>query len=449
MPALEQLRQHRPARALDVHPAAADEVLERLRRRGPGRRGSGSSGGPRPRPGRSACRRPGTRSGTSYSRASAGRFSRIGRTTSGMTSPAFWRTTVSPIRMSLRRTSSRLWSVARATVEPATFAGTQVRDRGQRPGPPDVRDDVLDDRLDLLRRELVGDRPAWRPADHPEARLLVEAVDLDHHAVRLVRQVVALLAPRLGERDHALDVEPGLTIGVDREAERVEPCRAPPTGCRRPARPRRAGTARSSAGDPRSPAGSFWRSDPAPLLRGLAYSGRPASSRSALIRANSALGMNTSPRASSVAGSARRSGIARIVRRLGVTSSPVRAVAAGRADREPSALVAQRDGEAVDLELRDVRQARPRAPARPRGRGRVRTRVSNARSSSWLNAFDSDSIGRWWRTSGNRPPAGAPPTFWVGDSGVTRAGNAASRATSRRNSWSYSASESSGASSSW
>ena len=30
---------------------------------------------------------------------------------------------MSPIRMSLRRTSSRLWSVARATVEPATFAG--------------------------------------------------------------------------------------------------------------------------------------------------------------------------------------------------------------------------------------------------------------------------------------------------------------------------------------
>ncbi len=70
-------------------------------------------------------------------------------------------------------------------------------------------------------------------------------------------------------------------------------------------------------------AGSFWRSDPAPLLRGFAYSGRPSSSRSALIRANSALGMNTSPRASSVAGSGRRSGIAVIVRRFGVTSSPV------------------------------------------------------------------------------------------------------------------------------
>ena len=83
----------------------------------------------------------------------------------------------------------------------------QVRDRRQRPGPADVRDDVLDERLDLLRRELVGDRPARRPADHPEPRLLVEAVDLDHDAVGLVRQVVARLAPALGEGDDALDVE--------------------------------------------------------------------------------------------------------------------------------------------------------------------------------------------------------------------------------------------------
>ena len=37
-----------------------------------------------------------------------------------------------------------------------------------------------------------------------------------------------------------------------------------------------------------------------------------------------------------------------------------RPVAAGGAQREPAALVAQRDGEAVDLELRDVGQARRR-----------------------------------------------------------------------------------------
>ena len=77
--------------------------------------------------------------------------------------------------------------------------------------------------LDLLGRELERDRPARRAADHPEPRLLVEAVDLDDDAVGLVRQVVALLAPALGEVDHALDVEAGLALRVDREAERLEP----------------------------------------------------------------------------------------------------------------------------------------------------------------------------------------------------------------------------------
>ena len=45
----------------------------------------------------------------------------------------------------------------------------EVGDGRQRPRPPDVGDDVLDDRLDLLRRELVGDRPARRPAHESRA----------------------------------------------------------------------------------------------------------------------------------------------------------------------------------------------------------------------------------------------------------------------------------------
>ncbi len=99
----------------------------------------------------------------------------------------------------------------------------QVSHRRQGPGPADVGDDVLDDRLDLLGRELVRDRPARRPADHPEPVLLVEPVDLDDHAVGLVREPVALVAPRLGEGDDALDVEVGLVVRVDREAEGGQP----------------------------------------------------------------------------------------------------------------------------------------------------------------------------------------------------------------------------------
>ena len=99
----------------------------------------------------------------------------------------------------------------------------QVGDRRQRSGPADVRDDVLDDGLDLLGRELEGDRPARGTAHHAEPLLLIESIDLDDDAVRLIRQVVALLAPILGEHDHGLDVEPGPAIRVDREAESREP----------------------------------------------------------------------------------------------------------------------------------------------------------------------------------------------------------------------------------
>src|SRR5258705_360290 len=76
-----------------------------------------------------------------------------GRTTSGMTSPAFCRTTQSPIRMSLRRTSSRLWRGAPATVAPEALCLA---------GSPDRR--RIDDRTSFVRRrsgfgfldELIG-----------------------------------------------------------------------------------------------------------------------------------------------------------------------------------------------------------------------------------------------------------------------------------------------------
>ena len=56
--------------------------------------------------------------------------------------------------------------------------------------------------------------------------------------------------------------------------------------------------------------------------------------------------------------------MARIVRRLGVTSSPVVPSPRVAPSDEPALLVAQGDGEAVDLELRDVGQARRRLRCR-------------------------------------------------------------------------------------
>ena len=51
------------------------------------------------------------------------RASTTALTISGMTSPARWRTTVSPTRRSLRRISSMLCSVALRTVVPPTTTG--------------------------------------------------------------------------------------------------------------------------------------------------------------------------------------------------------------------------------------------------------------------------------------------------------------------------------------
>jgi hypothetical protein len=98
-----------------------------------------------------------------------------------------------------------------------------VRHRRQRPGPADIRNDVLQDCFDLLRWELVRDRPTRRPRDHPEPGLLVVAIDLDDHAVRLVRQVVPLLTPGLQEGDHAVDVEALGAVRVYRKAQCREP----------------------------------------------------------------------------------------------------------------------------------------------------------------------------------------------------------------------------------
>ena len=76
--------------------------------------------------------------------------------------------------------------------------------------------------------------------------------------------------------------------------------------------------------------GSFWRSEPAAALRGLAKTGLPASVIDSLSRSNASFGRNTSPRTSSSPGvgnsslAASRWGTESMVLTLGVTSSPVR-----------------------------------------------------------------------------------------------------------------------------
>ena len=60
-------------------------------------------------------------------------------------------------------------------------------------GAPDRHLDVAQHGRALLRRELVGDRPARRPGRDAEPLALVDVVDLDDDAVDLVAEVVAVL----------------------------------------------------------------------------------------------------------------------------------------------------------------------------------------------------------------------------------------------------------------
>ena len=106
--------------------------------------------------------------------------------------------------------------------------------------------------------------------------------------------------------------------------------------------------------------GSIWRSDPAPLLRGLAYERQPG------LLALGVDALELGPRHEHLAARLERRGLGQAagddrdrpqVRGHVLAGRPV---AAGRTLGEPAALVAQADREAVDLELGDVAQLRGR-----------------------------------------------------------------------------------------
>ena len=189
-PALEELLEDRPAGALDVHPAAAQEMGELL---GAARRAGEVRAVVADRALVADDRRPADRAGLRHLEDALG------------------------ARPPLREGADDLGDDVAGLLEhhlvadPDVLAAhlvevvegrpghrgaghlrrPQVRHRRQGPRPPDVGDDVLDDRLDLLGRVLVGDRPARGAGHHAEARLLVERVDLHDDAVGLVVEVVA------------------------------------------------------------------------------------------------------------------------------------------------------------------------------------------------------------------------------------------------------------------
>ena len=68
----------------------------------------------------------------------------------------------------------------------------QIGDRGQGAGAADLDFDVEDPGLCLLGREFMGNRPARRAADHAEALLQGDGIDLIDHAVNIVGQAGSL-----------------------------------------------------------------------------------------------------------------------------------------------------------------------------------------------------------------------------------------------------------------
>ena len=120
-----------------------------------------------------------------------GRFASTTETTLGMTSPPFSMRTVSPLRTSLRATSSSLKRLARATVVPARGDRLQHGHRRELARPADVDLDVEHDGGGLPRRVLERDGPARELRGEAQLLLEGEGVHLHHHAVDLVFERVA------------------------------------------------------------------------------------------------------------------------------------------------------------------------------------------------------------------------------------------------------------------
>ncbi len=130
-----------------------------------------------------------------------------------MTSPALRRTTVSPMRTPLALTTSWLCRVANSTSEPATVHRLDHRVGGDPAGASDADPDVDQLGVDLLGRVLPRDGPARSAGGGAEPALEPDLVELDHDAVDLVLDRVAVLAVVGDELPHALQPVHDLRVG--------------------------------------------------------------------------------------------------------------------------------------------------------------------------------------------------------------------------------------------
>ena len=161
-----------------------------------------------------------------------GSCSPAGPTTCGMTSPARWTITRSPTRMSFRRMSSSLCSVALVTVTPPTCTGSSSASGFRTPVRP-TRTWIAVRRVTAERRRpLERTREARAAVQGAETTLLVERVELDHDAVDLVSESRSPLLPGDAGVGDVVDRVEALRVRVRAETALLAATRAPPTARR-------------------------------------------------------------------------------------------------------------------------------------------------------------------------------------------------------------------------
>src|SRR3989344_1453874 len=101
----------------------------------------------------------------------------------------------------------------------------QMSDRGELPRPPHLQHDVLEHRLDLLRRELIRDGEARCLTGIAEDFLLRVVLNLQHDPVELIIELLTRIPfPLLPEREHLVERIGVPVFWIDREAECSEIC---------------------------------------------------------------------------------------------------------------------------------------------------------------------------------------------------------------------------------
>ena len=177
--------------------------------------------------------------------AAASRRSGTGPMTCGITSPARFTCTTSPMRRSLSAISAKLCNVALPTVTPPISTGSSTAYGLIDPRAPDVHGDRAQRRFGDVRRELPRDRPPRLPPHVAQLGLQCERIDLDHPAVDReiepgARGVLHLVRPRVHVRQRRAPP----TVRRDRDPPRGERLQQLPLGGEGKRAPGRVGVAR-------------------------------------------------------------------------------------------------------------------------------------------------------------------------------------------------------------